>query len=71
MFEIGQHVKVLGGLYAGETGTVLTIKRAGPASDANGADAIVDTDAFLAVLLLDSAQKQVRQAGEQAADART
>lgn len=52
-FDIGDHVKVLGGVFRGETGTVLASRAVSDESDAES------VPVFIATLLLDSGQKTV------------
>jgi len=65
-FAPGEHVKVIGGLYIGETGTVIATTQVAPAAaaGAGGASAGADPDSaegtWLATLLLDSGMKQVQ-----------
>ena len=57
VFEVGAHVKVLGGAYVGETGTVLAVRP--PAAAAATGDTSGPESSLLAVLLLDSGNRTV------------
>jgi transcription elongation factor len=64
-FNIGDHVKAIGGLYIGETGTVIALKHVPAPSNSNGAGGnnsdSAATATWLATILLDSGtMKQVQ-----------